>query len=209
MTRSVPLRWLKPAILTGGLVPLAALALRAWRGELGANPIAEVMNALGLMALVFLVASLACTPLRARFGWTWPIRVRRLLGLMAFTYATIHVATYAGLDQLGDWRAITADVLKRRFIFVGFAAYVLLVPLAITSTAGWVRRLGFVRWKRLHRLVYLAAGLGVIHFVWRVKADLREPLVYVAVLGVLLLGRVPRLRGERSRPTREVSRPMV
>lgn len=184
--RAAPYPWLKPGVFAGSLVPLAAMLVRAGRGGLGANPIAEALNLLGLSALVFLIASLACTPLKTIFGWTWPIRIRRTLGLFAFFYAALHVGVYAGLDQGLAWRAIWTDVAKRKFIFVGFAAFVLLVPLAATSTRASLRRLGFVVWKRIHRLAYLAAGLGAIHFIWRVKKDLREPLVYSAILGVLL-----------------------
>lgn len=177
-------------MLAGGLVPIVTIVLQARSGALGANPIAEALNALGLMALVLLTASLACTPLKTLFGWTWPIRIRRLLGLLAFAYAALHVTVYAGLDQALDVRAILADVLKRRFIFVGFAAFVMLIPLALTSTDRAVRWMGYVRWARLHRLVYPAAVCAVIHFLWRVKKDLSEPLVYAAILGALLLVRV-------------------
>ena len=190
MTSRRPLPWLKPGVFAGALVPLAAILARGAQGRLGANPIDQAMNQLGLVALVFLVAALACTPLKALFGWTWPIRLRRMLGLFGFFYALLHVLTYSGLDQGLDWAAIWADVTKRKFIFVGFAAFVLLVPLAATSTAGAVRRLGFARWKLLHRLAYVAPALGAIHFFLRVKKDVREPLVYAAVLGALLLVRV-------------------
>ncbi len=142
------------------------------------------------MALIFLVASLACTTLKTVFGWTGPIRIRRELGLFAFLYALLHVSTYAGLDQSFDFDAIFADVTKRKFIFVGFAAFVLLVPLAVTSSGAAGRRLGFVKWKRLHRLTYLAGCLGIIHFLSRVKRDTSEPLAYAAVLGFLLLIRI-------------------
>ncbi len=184
--RPSPHPWLKPGVLTGGLVPLAEILRRAATGGLGANPIAEAMNLLGLTALVFLIASLACTPLKTLLGWTWQNRLRRMLGLFAFFYAALHVAIYTGLDQGFAWNAIWTDVVKRKFIFVGFAAFVLLVPLAATSTQGAIRRLGFAVWKRIHRLAYLAAALGAIHFIWRVKKDIREPLAYAAVLGLLL-----------------------
>jgi sulfoxide reductase heme-binding subunit YedZ len=187
--RRRPLPWLNPGILVGAMVPAAVVLSRARTGALGANPIAEALNQLGLMALVLLIASLACTPLKALLGWTWPMRARRLLGLLAFAYAALHVSVYAGLDQEFDWRALLADVLKRRFIFVGFAAFVLMIPLAATSTTAAVRRMGYVRWKRLHLLVYPAALCAVIHFIWRVKKDLREPLMYAAILGALLLVR--------------------
>jgi len=188
--RRGPRPWLNPGVLVGTSAPLLSILLRARSGALGANPIAEALNELGLMALVLLIASLACTPLRTLVGWTWPIRVRRLLGLLAFAYATLHVAVYAGLDQGLDLRAVLADVFKRRFIFVGFAAFVMMAPLAWTSTKGAVRRMGYVRWKRLHLLVYPAALCAVVHFVWRVKKDLSEPLAYAAILAALLLVRV-------------------
>src|SRR5262249_1875366 len=154
---------------------------------------------LGLTALVFLVASLACTPLREIFDWPWAVGLRRMLGLFAFFYALLHFATYALLDQRLDLPAIFADVTKRPFIILGFAAFVLLIPLAATSTAAAVRRLGFVRWKRLHRLAYAAGALAVIHFVLRVKADVREPVVYGVLLGALLLARVALYLRRRSR----------
>ena len=184
------LPWLKPAVFVGALVPAVAILANALLGRLGANPIAEALNRLGLTALVFLLAALACTPLKLLFGWTWPIRLRRMLGLFGFFYALLHVATYTGIDQGLDARAILADVTKRRFIFVGFAAFLTLIPLAATSTAASVRRLGFVRWKRLHRLAYVAAALGVVHFIWRVKKDVREPMVYGSILAALLLVRL-------------------
>jgi sulfoxide reductase heme-binding subunit YedZ len=183
-------RWLNPGIVAGAMVPVAALAWRAATGRLGANPIEEALNAFGLLALVLLVSSLVCTPLRRITGWTWPARVRRTLGLLAFAFAVLHVLVYAGLDQGFRLSAIGEDVLERRFIFVGFAAFLLMAPLALTSTSASVRRLGYARWERLHRLVYVAAVLAVVHFVWRVKADLGEPLVYAAILSALLLFRV-------------------
>jgi methionine sulfoxide reductase heme-binding subunit len=186
----VPLPWLKPAVLAGAFVPVCAILLRAWRRELGADPIAQALNQLGLVALVFLVATLACAPLKLVSGWTWPLRMRRMLGVLAFVYALFHVTTYVALDQSFDWRAIFADVVKRKFIFVGFAAFVVVVPLAATSTNASVKRLGFVRWKQLHRLAYVAPALAVVHFVWRVKKDVREPVAYGVVLASLLLVRV-------------------
>jgi len=196
-TRRRPYPWLEPGIRVGALVPLAAILLRAARGELGANPIAQALNQLGLIALVLLIAALACTPLKIVFGWTWPIRVRRMLGLLAFSYAVLHVATYTGLDQVFDWPAIWKDVTKRKFIFVGFAAFVLLIPLALTSTHAAVRRLGFARWKVLHRLAYVAPALGVLHFFWRVKKDVSEPVAYGTGLALLLAIRVVASARER------------
>jgi sulfoxide reductase heme-binding subunit YedZ len=176
-------------VLTGALVPIAAILLRAWRQELGPDPIAQALNQLGLIALIFLVAALVCTPLKAILGWTWPMRLRRMLGLLAFFYALLHVLTYTALDQGFDWRAIAADVVKRKFIFVGLSAFVLLLPLAVTSTNWAVKRLGYLRWKQLHRLAYVAPALAVLHFVWRVKRDVREPVTYGIVLATLLLAR--------------------
>jgi methionine sulfoxide reductase heme-binding subunit len=187
--RRAPHPWLKPGVFAGALVPLAVLVWRGLSGRLGADPIAEALNQLGLVALIFLVTSLACTPLKTISGWTWPIRIRRELGLFAFFYALLHVSTYSGIDQSLNLRAIFADVVKRKFIFVGFAAFVCLVPLAWTSTQASVRRLGFTRWKRLHRLAYVAGCLAAIHFIWRVKADLLEPLIYAGILAALLLVR--------------------
>lgn len=199
-TRRPPFPWLGPGVLVGAAAPAVAIFLRARSGALGANPIAEALNELGLTALVLLIASLACTPLRVVLGWTWPIRIRRRLGLLAFAYAAVHVAVYAGLDQGLDARAVLADVVKRKFIFAGFAAFLLLVPLALTSTNASVRRLGYVRWKRVHSLVYPASLCAAVHFVWRVKKDLREPLVYAAVLGLLLAIRLVQAARRRAGP---------
>ena len=146
------------------------------------------MNELGLTALIFLVASLACTPARWLFGWTWPIRVRRELGLFAFFYAVAPLPDLPGARPgLRPGAIILEDIAKRPFITVGFLALVLLVPLALTSTNGSVRRLGFRRWQRLHHLAYVAGVLAVVHFIWRVKIDVSQPLIYGAVLGALLL----------------------
>jgi sulfoxide reductase heme-binding subunit YedZ len=179
-------------------VPLVDLLRRASTGGLGANPVSEALNRLGLLALIMLIASLACTPLKHLYGWTWPLRLRRMLGLLAFGYATLHVGVYLLLEQRGALDSLAEDLVKRPFITVGMAAWLLLVPLAATSTAASVKRLGAQRWRRLHRLAYLAAGLGALHFLWRVKSDLREPLVYACVLAGLLLVRVVHAR-RRSR----------
>ncbi|RKH29748.1 sulfite oxidase heme-binding subunit YedZ [Corallococcus sicarius] len=182
--------WLNPAVAVGGLAPLAQLAVQGAQGQLGANGIEFALNQTGLFALAMLLASLACTPVRLVSGWTWPARIRRTLGLLAFTYAGAHFLTYAVLDQGVDVRAMVEDVVTRPFITVGFTAFVLLVPLAVTSTNRQVRRLGFPKWQRLHRLAYVAAVLGVVHFVWRVKKDVTEPALYGAVLALLLAVRV-------------------
>ncbi|WNG30019.1 sulfoxide reductase heme-binding subunit YedZ [Cystobacter fuscus] len=185
MASSPPLPWLKPAFLVGGLSPLALMLLDFARGTLGANPIERVLNQTGMLALIVLVASLACTPLKLVTGWTWPMRVRKLLGLLGFGYALLHFLVYVGVDQGLRVGALLEDITKRPFITVGFLALVLLVPLAVTSTQRMVRRLGFPRWQRLHRLAYVAVSLGVVHFVWRVKQDVTEPLVYGGVLALL------------------------
>jgi sulfoxide reductase heme-binding subunit YedZ len=187
---STPDAWLKPGLFLGALAPLASIALRALTGSLNANPVAQVENELGLAALIFLIASLACTPVRRISGWTWPPRIRRDLGLVAFAYAMLHVSVYVFLDQALDVQAIFEDVVKRPFITAGFGAAVLLIPLAITSTKSSIRRLGFVRWQRLHQLAYAAGVLAAIHFIWRVKIDVSQPLTYAAVLTILLLVRV-------------------
>jgi methionine sulfoxide reductase heme-binding subunit len=189
-TSGTPDAWLKPGLFIGALVPLTSIVLRALTGALNANPIAEVENELGLAALIFLIASLACTPARRVFGWTWAPRIRRELGLFAFAYATLHFSVYVLLDQSLDVPAMLDDVLKRPFISVGFAALVLLVPLAITSTKASIRRMGFVRWQRLHQLAYVAGVLAAIHFIWRVKIDVSQPLTYATLLGVLLVARL-------------------
>lgn len=185
-----PYPWLKPGIFLGALAPLISVVVRGSLGELGANPIAKAINELGLSALVFLIASLACSPAKRLLGWTWPIRVRRELGLFAFFYATLHFSTYVLIDQVADWEAIVADIAKRPFITVGFTTFVILIPLALTSTTGWIRRLGYRRWLRLHQLIYLAGALAVLHFIWRVKIDVSQPLTYAAILGALLAVRV-------------------
>jgi len=198
MARPLPERLAKLGVGLVALVPAARTAWLAFHGGLGPNPIAEAMNRLGLWTLTLLLCTLACTPIKIVTGWNFPLRLRRMLGLETFAYAFLHFATYIGVDQFFDLREIWTDIAKRKFITVGFLAFLLLIPLAVTSTNGMVRRLGFARWKSLHRLVYLIAALGVVHFVWRVKSDLRQPLLYGAVLAVLLVVRVvDGLRGPR------------
>jgi methionine sulfoxide reductase heme-binding subunit len=179
------LSWLIPALITGWLVPFVWLGYRAATRALGANPIATALNQIGLLALVLLVASLCCTPLKLLFGLTWPMRIRRTLGLLGFFTALLHFLLYAVVDQGLALGTVVADVVKRPFIAFGFAALVLLVPLALTSTKRAVTRLGYARWKRLHQLVYLAVPLAVLHFFLRVKADTTQPLIYAGILGLL------------------------
>jgi sulfoxide reductase heme-binding subunit YedZ len=187
-------------IFAASLVPLLLVVADALRGRLGANPIEAILNRFGYWTLVFVLLALVPTPLQRLSGWTWIAPHRRMIGLFAFFYACLHVATYVGVDQFFDWRAIVADVVKRKFITIGMLAFALLVPLALTSTDGSVRRLGYARWKRLHRLVYAAALCGVVHFTWRVKADLREPLLFAAALAALLAVRLIGRRPLSSRP---------
>jgi sulfoxide reductase heme-binding subunit YedZ len=178
-------RWISAALVACGLLPLAVLGVTASRGELGANPIEAVSHATGEWTLRLLLLTLAVTPLRRLTGWSWLAPQRRTLGLLCFSWACLHLATYVGLDLYFDWEGVFEDVAERPYITVGLAGFLCLVPLAVTSTRGWVRSLGR-RWVMLHRLVYAAAILGVVHFLWQVKADLLEPLVYAGVLGTLL-----------------------
>lgn len=167
------------------LAPAAWLAWQAAFGDLGANPIETVEHATGDWALRLLLATLAVTPLRRLAGWHWIASQRRTLGLFAFAYVAAHFFTWSVLDNGLDWASILEDIGKRPFVTVGFSAFVLLIPLALTSTRASIRRLG-KRWVKVHRLVYVAAALGVLHFFWLVKKDLRPPLVYAAVLAVLV-----------------------
>ncbi len=172
------------------LLPLARLVWLGFSGGLGANPIEFVTRSTGTWTLVGLMVTLSVTPLRRLTGVAELIRYRRMLGLFTFFYACLHFVTYVWLDQFFDPAAIARDIVKRPFITVGFAAFMLLIPLAATSTRAMIRRLGR-RWQSLHRAVYLIAVLGVVHYLWLVKKDLTEPLVYGAVLALLLAMRLP------------------
>jgi len=203
--RRPPHPWLKPGLFAGALVPLAVLLWRAAHRTLGADAIAIGLNQLGYLALALLMASLACTPLKILTGWTWPIRVRRMLGLFAFFYASLHLLTYVAIDQQLDWPVLWGDVTQRKFMIVGFLAFLCLLPLAWTSTDASVRRLGFNRWKSLHRLAYVAGVLAVIHFIWRVKSDVRVPVTWAAILGALFLVRIADgVRTRRRKRAREL-----
>jgi len=177
--------WLKPLVFLLCLIPFGQLAYNAYTGDLGVNPIETITRFTGSWALIFLLGSLAVTPLRRLTQWNELIKFRRMLGLFAFSYALAHFSTYLVLDLFFDWAAIGKDILKRPYVTAGFTAFVLMIPLAITSSAAMIRRLG-KRWQQLHRLVYLAAIGGVIHFYWLVKADIRRPAQYGAVLALLL-----------------------
>jgi sulfoxide reductase heme-binding subunit YedZ len=184
---------LKAVVWLSGLSPAFWMGFGFFSDRLGANPIEALLHLAGRWTLLFLLLTLAVTPVRRLTGWNRIIRVRRVLGLLAFFYAALHFLVWLGLDQGFAWRYLLEDVTKRPFITVGFLSFLLLVPLAVTSTKGWIRRLG-KRWQRLHRLVYVAAALGVVHFYWKVKADTFWPLVAAGVLGGLLLLRVPKVR---------------
>ena len=183
------LSWVKAIVFIACLTPLGILGFYIYTDNLGANPIEVITRLSGKSTLTFLLITLSVTPLRKLTGWNWLIRLRRMLGLYAFFYACLHFTTYIWLDQFFDLDEIVKDVIKRPFITVGFSSFVLLIPLALTSTTGMIRRLG-KRWVQLHRLIYLSAIGGVIHFLWLVKADLRQPLIYGAILTLLLAYRV-------------------
>jgi len=172
------------------LVPLVLLAWDAYFRKLGANPTEFATRTTGVLALVFVLLSLSVTPLRKLLGLPWLVKFRRMLGVYGFFYAALHLLTYVWFDKFFDFAAIGHDIVKRPFITVGMAAFVLLLPLAITSTQGWVKRIGGKRWSRLHRATYIAAAAGVVHYYMLVKADTREPLLFGFALVLLLLYRI-------------------
>jgi sulfoxide reductase heme-binding subunit YedZ len=183
-------RVLKPAVFVAALAPALYLVYGVFSHTLGANPIDAVTDETGTWTLRFLVLTLLMTPLRKWTGRNVLIRFRRMLGLFAFFYGTLHFLTYLVLDQFFAVDEIVADIVKRPFITAGFAAFVLMIPLAMTSTAGWIRRLGGKRWNRLHKLIYLSAIGGVIHYWWLVKADISRPARYAVIVAILLAARV-------------------
>lgn len=186
MTR---LRLSKIALFLAALVPVVRLAWKGLHNDLGANPIEFITHSTGDWTLIFILTTLAITPLRKLTKQYWLVGMRRMIGLFAFFYGCLHFTTYLWLDKFFDWQEMVKDIAKRPFITMGFAAFVLMVPLALTSTQGWIRRLG-KNWQRLHRLIYFTGIAGVIHYIWLVKADLRKPLQYAFVLGLLLLYRI-------------------
>ncbi|MBZ5573181.1 MAG: sulfoxide reductase heme-binding subunit YedZ [Acidobacteriia bacterium] len=205
-------KWFKPVVFLACLGPLARLGWKAYNNALGANPIEVITHSTGDWTLIFLLVTLAITPLRKLTGQLWLIRYRRMFGLFAFFYVVLHFLTYIWLDKFFDVHEMLADIAKRKFITVGFTGFVLLIPLAITSTAGWIRRLGGKRWQLLHQLIYVSAMAGVVHYWWLVKADVHKPLEYAVVLGVLLGYRVvasllPAGRTRATAPTRSVQLP--
>lgn len=178
---------LKAVVFLAALLPLAKLCWYGIHDDLGANPIEKITRSTGYWALSLLILSLAVTPLRLMTGWQWLVRLRRMLGLFAFCYACLHFLCYIVLDQFFDWDGIAKDIVKRPYITVGFPAFLLLIPLALTSTDTMIRKLGGKRWKSLHKLVYLSAMGGVVHYWWLVKRDLSNPIAFAIIL-VLLLG---------------------
>jgi methionine sulfoxide reductase heme-binding subunit len=184
------LRLTKIAIFLAALIPLERLLWKAFHDGLGANPIEVITHSTGDWTLILVLTTLSITPLRQITHQYWLIGVRRMVGLFAFFYGTLHFLTYIWLDKFFDVHEMLKDIGKRRFITVGFSAFVLMIPLALTSTAWSIRRLGGKRWQRLHRLIYLTGILAVIHYYWLVKADHRKPIAYGVVLGILLLYRV-------------------
>jgi sulfoxide reductase heme-binding subunit YedZ len=204
----VPPRWLRPVVFVASLVPavwvIAAIASDFFNGTrlLGSNPIKEAEHFTGRWVLRFLVLTLAVTPIRQTFGWNWLQRYRRMLGLFAFFYATLHLSIYFFLDLELMWGELAADIIERPYITIGMAAFLLLVPLAVTSTAKMVKRLGGKRWAALHRAIYLIVVLGTIHFWMAVKRDITEPLTFALIFALLLGYRVVRWRRRQAAAAR-------
>jgi len=198
-------RWLKIPVFLLCLAPLLLLAWKALHQDLGANPVEFITHATGDWTLRFLAITLAVSPLRRLLGLPELIRFRRMLGLFAFFYGCLHFTTYLWLDKFFNFDEIAKDVWKRPFITAGFLGFISMAPLALTSTAGWIRRLGGRRWQMLHRLIYISAIAGVVHYYWLVKSDVRKPLLYGAIVFVLLAERAVRwgVGQRRARPSRE------
>ena len=198
----------KVVVFLGALVPLALLIRAFVSGDLLlTEPVKNIQHRTGIAALILLLLTLAVTPLRRLTGWNAIVTFRRMLGVFAFFYAALHALSYFVFDQELSPTAIVADVVEHPWVLLGFTAFTLLTPLAVTSTAGWVRRLGGRRWRALHQLVYVAGAAAVLHFLWLVKLDKREPVIYAAILVVLLVARLIYLRGERrTRAGREPAR---
>jgi methionine sulfoxide reductase heme-binding subunit len=200
-------RYYKPVVFGLCLVPLARLVWKGFQGDLGANPIEVITHSTGLWTLIFLLITLSITPLRKLTSQPWLIQFRRMLGLYAFFYGLLHFLTYFWLDKFFDFNEIVKDVYKRPFITAGFTAFVLMIPLAVTSTRGWIRRLGGRRWNLLHKLIYVSAIAGVVHFIWLVKKDLTEPLRYAILVGILLGYRIVVWAWHRFAPSTAPPRP--
>ncbi|HYW39975.1 MAG TPA: protein-methionine-sulfoxide reductase heme-binding subunit MsrQ [Terriglobales bacterium] len=199
------LRLVKIAIFLAALIPLERLVWKAFHDGLGANPIEVITHSTGDWTLILVLTTLSITPLRRITRQYWLIGLRRMIGLFAFFYGTLHFLTYIWLDKFFDIHEMLKDIAKRRFITVGFSAFVLLIPLALTSTAWSIRRLGGKNWQRLHRLIYFTGILAVVHYAWLVKADLRKPIEYGVVLSLLLLYRVGSLGFGKAQAARHSS----
>ena len=206
MTTKTLIRAAKVALWIGCLIPAAKLLWRAFLGDgLGANPIEEITHSTGFTALMLLMITLAVTPVRRFTGINWLIQLRRPLGLFAFFYAFLHFATYVGLDRFFDFSDIGEDILKRPYITVGFIAFLLLIPLAVTSTKGWIRKLG-KRWTKLHYLIYPITALGILHYLWKEKADFFQPMYFGIALAILLLLRIkPRKSAPRTQSSGSIA----
>lgn len=206
MRKLLTSKWTKVVVFVMACVPFVLLAIALVRNDLGPNPVETLQNHTGEWTLRFLVMTLAVTPLRKVLKLPELIRFRRMLGLFAFFYVCLHFLTYLWLDQTFNFKGMLDDVAKRKFITVGFTAFLLLIPLAVTSTTGMIRRLGGKRWQALHRSIYLCGILGVIHYWWKVKSDIRGPLFYAVLVGILLLYRLwdsyARGKGSAAAPVR-------
>jgi len=202
-------KWLKLPVFALCLIPAAKLVWNGLHQQLTANPIEYITHQTGDWTLIFIVLTLAVTPARKLLGVPELIRFRRMLGLFAFFYGFLHFSTWIGLDKFFDWTEMLHDVRKRPFITMGFTGFALMIPLALTSTAGWIRRLGGKRWLALHRLIYVTAAAAVIHYYWLVKSDVRKPLFYGALVAVLFAWRVGVWLAGRRRRTEVVPPPLT
>ena len=188
--RTINTRYVRPALFLLCLLPAAVLVWSIADGDLGANPLEAIRDSTGIWTLRFLLITLAITPLRRLTKWHNIIRIRRMLGLFSFFYATLHFVSYVWLDQFFALNEMIKDLTRRPFIMAGYASFVVLIPLAVTSRRKWIQRVGGKRWQLLHRLIYLSAVAGIVHYFWRVKLDLRRPIIYAIVLMVLLMLRL-------------------
>jgi sulfoxide reductase heme-binding subunit YedZ len=185
--RTIDVRYARPLLFMLSVVPAAVLIAAIARNDLGANPLEEIRDFTGIWTLRFLLITLAVTPIRRLTRWHPIIRFRRMLGLFAFFYAMLHFVSYVWLDQFFDLSEMIKDLTKRPFIMAGYASFIVLIPLAMTSTSKWILRLGGKRWQLLHRLIYVSTAAGVVHYFWRVKLDVQRPIIYGVVLAVLLI----------------------
>jgi sulfoxide reductase heme-binding subunit YedZ len=188
--RTIDTRYARSLLFLFCLVPAVALVWSVAANDLGANPLEEIRDTTGIWTLRFLLITLAITPLRRLTKWHRVIKIRRMLGLFAFFYAMLHFASYVWLDQFFVLSEMARDFTKRPFIMAGYASFVVLIPLAVTSTPKWIVRLGGKRWQLLHRLIYVSAAAGVLHYVWRVKLDVSRPVIYGVVLAILMILRM-------------------